>query len=223
MLSNIEELESRRDPDVLSIILTTLGAIGSIASIISVSKANQRDRQVDERLEHLERASRANLIDHLANAESALADLSAVLAQVTHIAAASPTERLDELSSPSSEKDSLEFGQHGLLLRKAELDNYLRLQDRAFRDARSVQKAISSALRVLYTTKEGLPKKSFDEFVLTVQSVNAILRSKASTTELLISTQAANDKLKQAVADVRELLSFSPPTTPPTNRQRFGG
>lgn len=221
MLPNPDLLHSRRDPDPVSIVLATLGAVGSVASIISLAKANRRDRQVDERLDRLERASRSYLIEHLANAESALADLSSILAQVTLIAAESGTQELEELSSLSPQNNSVKFGEHGMLLDPTQLDEYMRLQDRAFRSARGVQKALSSAFRVLYRTESGLPEGSFDRFVSAVRSVNAILSSRKTTTELLIATQSANDQLKQAVSELRDLVSFSPPPRP-TNRSRLG-
>lgn len=221
MLSKQSQQCVDRDPDPISIVLATLGAVGSVASIISLAKANRRDRQVDERLDRLERGSRAYLIEHLANAEVALAELSSVLAQVTLIAAESSTDKLEELSTLSPENGNVNFGEHGMLLDPAQLDEYFRLQDRAFRSARDVQKALSSAFRVLYRTQSGLPEGSFDKFVSAVRSVNAILSSNKSTTDLLMATQLANDQLKQAVSDLRDLVSFNPSPRPP-NRNRFG-
>lgn len=221
MLSKQDQHRSHRDPDPVSIILATLGAVGSVASIISLTKASRRDRQVDQRLDRLERGNRAYLIEHLANAEAALADLSSVIAQVTLIAAESASEELEELSTLTPENSSIKFGEHGMLLGPAQLDEYFRLQDRAFRSARDVQKALSSAFRVLYRTDSGLPEGSFENFVSAVRSVNSILSSKKSTTELLVATQSANDQLKQAVSELRDLVSFSPPPRP-SNRNRFG-
>jgi hypothetical protein len=209
---------AQRDPDPISIALGALGAIGSVASIVALVQGKNRDRLMDERFQ---RQDRADLVEHLANAEASLAELASVLARAKLLARSSEiADPLIQLELSPEERGPIAFGSGGLLLTPSGIELFLQLQDQAFRHARSAQRSLSSAFKVLYRTEAGIPEEHFYQLVDTVRKVNAVLSNREHPAVTLQRTEEVASQLGETIHSLRVLVSQGPDSTP-QQRPRF--
>jgi hypothetical protein len=200
----IDEPNSRhQDPDPLSAILAILGAVGSIASIVAL--VDQR-RSVRANNQRQARDDVAEIIEHLATAEAALAELSSVAFRLMLLAKGSqPTGK--SLVIPLPDHGGPVFGQHGLALYESDIQEYFRLQDSAFRHGRSLQKSLSAAFQVIYRSNAVVREEDFQRLVRIVHGVNGLLRRHDSLDELLLSTAKVCDEASATIHQLRQLLA----------------
>lgn len=192
-----------RDPDPITAILAILGAVGSIASIVALVEQRRSEGANSQRRA---RDDLAQIIEHLANAEASLAELSSVASRLSLLAKASARNPRPSPIEPP-EDGGPAFGQHGLSLYPKDLSVLFKLQDDAYRHGRSLQKALSSAFQVIYRSEALVRESDFQRLVNIVRGVNALLRRHESLQELLAGTVAICDAAAEAIHQIRQMLS----------------